>query len=600
MSAAEEELEEGVGAGAPARVRLQFSPSGIDVKVPGGVTVFDAASWNGIAIDSTCGGHGTCRKCKVQITEGEAPLSKLDSRAFTADELRDGWRLACRIQTAGDLSIEVPPLQTRPKAATVGVGRQVILRPSIVKRFLQLEEATLSDQRTDIQRVLDAMDDLELTTSISVLRTLGKVLRSANWEVTAVIADSELIAVEPGDTTGRRFAIAYDLGTTTVVANLLDIETGTPVAVKSMLNKQQPFGADVISRISATMMDPDALEKLRDLAHETLAELTEEVLAAGEIDRNEVYEIVLAGNATMTQIALGIDPEPLGVAPFVMTAEGYDGLRASELGISIHPNAPATVFPSLGAYVGGDITAGILATGLDRDRRLRLFIDVGTNCEIAIGNQDRIVSTAAPAGPAFEAASIRCGMRAADGAIEVVKLTEDAIELGVIGDAEPVGMCGSGLVDAVAELVRVGMLDSSGKYLRRGGCRAPARPRAEHDHRQRRARLRPALEGRGRRRRERRLPVAARRPRAPVREGRDRNWLAPDDRGARHRRGRHRPGAPSRLVRLVPLRRQRDPHRPRAEAADPAHHQRRQRRGRGREDGDSVDPGAPRRRGPDR
>ena len=250
MSAAEE-TEEGAGTGAPARVRLQFSPSGIDVKVPGGVTVFDAASWNGIAIDSTCGGHGTCRKCKVQITEGEAPLSKLDSRAFSPDELRDGWRLACRIQTAGDLSIEVPPLQTRPKAATVGVGRQVILRPSIVKRFLQLEEATLSDQRTDIQRVLDAMDDLELTTSISVLRTLGKVLRSSNWEVTAVIADSELIAVETGDTTGRRFAIAYDLGTTTVVANLLDIETGTPVAVKSMLNKQQPFGADVFSRISA-------------------------------------------------------------------------------------------------------------------------------------------------------------------------------------------------------------------------------------------------------------------------------------------------------------------------------------------------------------
>ncbi len=464
MSAAEE-LDEGTGAGAPARVRLQFSPSGIDVKVPGGVTVFDAASWNGIAIDSTCGGHGTCRKCKVQVTEGEAPLSKLDSRAFTPDELRDGWRLACRIQTAGDLSIDVPPLQTRPKAATVGVGRQVILRPSIVKRFLQLEEATLSDQRTDIQRVLDAMDDLELTTSIAVLRTLGKVLRSANWEVTAVIADSELIAVEPGDTTGRRFAIAYDLGTTTVVANLLDIETGTPVAVKSMLNKQQPFGADVISRISATMMDPDALEKLRDLAHETLAELTEEVLAAGGIEREEVYEIVLAGNATMTQIALGIDPEPLGVAPFVMTSEGYDGLRASDLGVSIHPNAPATVFPSLGAYVGGDITAGILATGLDRDRRLRLFIDVGTNCEIAIGNQDRIVSTAAPAGPAFEAASIRCGMRAADGAIEVVKLTEDAVELGVIGDAEPIGMCGSGLVDAVAELVRVGMLDASGKYL---------------------------------------------------------------------------------------------------------------------------------------
>ena len=212
MSAAEE-TEEGTGAGAPARVRLQVSPSGIDVKVPGGVTVFDAASWNGIAIDSTCGGHGTCRKCKVQITEGEAPLSKLDSRAFTPDELRAGWRLACRIQTAADLSIEVPPLQTRPKAATVGVGRQVILRPSIVKRFLQLEEATLSDQRTDIQRVLDAMDDLELTTSISVLRTLGKVLRSSNWEVTAVIADSELIAVYLADKLKHGFSLKDALKT---------------------------------------------------------------------------------------------------------------------------------------------------------------------------------------------------------------------------------------------------------------------------------------------------------------------------------------------------------------------------------------------------
>ena len=449
----------------PARVRLAFAPSGIDVKVPSGVTVFDAASWNGIAIDSTCGGHGTCRKCKVQVTSGEAPLSKLDSRAFTPDELRAGWRLACRITTTNDLQLDVPPLQTRPKAATVGVGRQVILRPSIIKRYLQLEDATLSDQRTDIQRVYDAIDDLELHTTITVLRTLGKTLRSSNFKVTAVIADDELIAIEPGDTTSRRFALAIDLGTTTVVANLLDLDTGTPVAVRSMLNKQQPFGADVISRISATMMDPDALAKLRDLAHDTLAELTLEVLAAGDVSANEVYEVVLAGNATMTQIALGIDPEPLGVAPFVMTSENYTGLRASDLGIKIHPNAPAHVFPSLGAYVGGDITAGILASGLDRDRRLRLFIDVGTNCEIAIGNQDRIVSTAAPAGPAFEAASIRCGMRAADGAIEVVKITDTTVELGIIGDVEPVGMCGSGLVDAVAELVKIGLLDSSGKLI---------------------------------------------------------------------------------------------------------------------------------------
>ncbi len=462
MSAAEETAE---GVARTARVRLHFAPSGIDVKVPGGVTVFDAASWNGIAIDSTCGGHGTCRKCKVQVTDGEAPLSKLDSRAFSPDELREGWRLACRIVTTNDLTLDVPPLQTRPKAATVGVGRQVILRPSIVKRHLVLEEATLSDQRTDIQRVYDAIEDLELHTTITVLRTLGKIMRDAKFEITAVIADDELIAIEPGDTTARRFAMAIDLGTTTVVVNLLDLDTGTPVAVRSMLNKQQPFGADVIARISATMMDPDTLGKLQELAHETLAELTAEVLAAGDVNAEEVYEVVLAGNATMTQIVLGIDPEPLGIAPFIMTSESYTGLRATDLGILIHPNAPAAVFPALGAYVGGDITAGILASGLDRDRRLRLFIDIGTNCEIVIGNQDRIVSTAAPAGPAFEAASIRCGMRADDGAIEVVKITDDSVELGVIGDVEPIGMCGSGLVDAVAELVKVGLLDSSGKFI---------------------------------------------------------------------------------------------------------------------------------------
>ncbi len=462
MSAAEETAE---GVARTARVRLHFEPSGIDVKVPGGVTVFDAASWNGIAIDSTCGGHGTCRKCKVQVTDGEAPLSKLDSRAFSPDELREGWRLACRIITTNDLTLDVPPLQTRPKAATVGVGRQVILRPSIVKRYLVLEEATLSDQRTDIQRVYDAIEDLELHTTITVLRTLGKIMRDAKFEITAVIADDELIAIEPGDTTARRFAMAIDLGTTTVVVNLLDLDTGTPVAVRSMLNKQQPFGADVIARISATMMDPDTLGKLQELAHETLAELTAEVLAAGDVNAEEVYEVVLAGNATMTQIVLGIDPEPLGIAPFIMTSESYTGLRATDLGILIHPNAPAAVFPALGAYVGGDITAGILASGLDRDRRLRLFIDIGTNCEIVIGNQDRIVSTAAPAGPAFEAASIRCGMRADDGAIEVVKITDDSVELGVIGDVEPIGMCGSGLVDAVAELVKVGLLDSSGKFI---------------------------------------------------------------------------------------------------------------------------------------
>jgi uncharacterized 2Fe-2S/4Fe-4S cluster protein (DUF4445 family) len=447
------------------RVRLRFMPDGAEVRVPSGTPVFDAASWNGIAIDSTCGGHGTCKKCKVRIVSGDVPVGVIDPRAFTTDELREGWRLACRANARTDLVVEVPPLQTRPKAALVGVGRHVILRPSVQKRHLVLDEPSMEDQRSDLQRVLDGIDDLEPHASIELLRSLGGTLRSSNFDVTAVVCDEELIEVEPGDTTARRFALAFDLGTTTVVATLLDLESGQPAAIRSMLNRQQPYGADVITRISATMMDDGALAALRERAHETLAELVGEVCTEGGVDPREVYEITVCGNVTMMQLALGVDPEPLSMAPFVVSTHTWPPVRAADFGVDVHPRAPAYVFPSLGAYVGGDIVAGMLATGLTRDRRLRLFIDVGTNSEIALGSADRVLATAAPAGPAFEAAQIRCGMRAAEGAIEGVRIDGDRLTLEVIGDTEPVGMCGSGLVDAVAELVQCGLLDHSGKFI---------------------------------------------------------------------------------------------------------------------------------------
>jgi uncharacterized 2Fe-2S/4Fe-4S cluster protein (DUF4445 family) len=461
-AAPEPEHEPSDGAG---RVQLRFLPDGAEVRVPSGTPVFDAASWNGIAIDSTCGGHGTCKKCKVRIVSGEVPVGSVDPRAFTSDELRDGWRLACRANARGDLVVEVPPLQTRPKAALVGVGRHVILRPSVQKRHLVLEEPTMEDQRSDLQRVLDGLDDLEPWASLELLRSLGGTLRAANFDVTAVVCDEELIDIEPGDTTTRRFAIAFDLGTTTVVATLLDLDSGQPVAVRSMLNRQQPYGADVISRISATMMDDGALGALRERAHETVSELVDEVCAEGGVEPSEVYEITVCGNVTMMQLALGIDPEPLSMAPFVVSTHTFPPALASDFGVEVHPRAPAFVFPSLGAYVGGDIVAGMLATGLTRDRRLRLFIDVGTNSEIALGSNERVLATAAPAGPAFEAAQIKCGMRAAEGAIEGIKINGDALELEVIGDVEAVGMCGSGLVDAVAELVHRGLLDHSGRFI---------------------------------------------------------------------------------------------------------------------------------------
>ncbi len=478
----------GTGSGLAHRVDLVFVPDDNRVRVPSGVTLFDAASWNGIAIDSTCGGHGTCKKCKVRVIDGDVPASKVDARAFTPDELRDGWRLACRAAATGDLRIEVPPLTTRPKAATVGIGRRVILRPAVQKRFLQLAEPSLADQHSDIERVLAGLDDLELRVDLAVLRSVGRVLRAADYEVTAVIVDEVLIDVQPGDTTDRRYGIAFDLGTTTVVATLLDLSTGTPMAVGSMLSKQQPFGADVISRISSVMLEPDNLGRLTTLAHESLSQLVGEVCEQAGVDPLDVYEVALAGNATMTHLALGIDPEPLGVAPFILSARLLPEVLAADIGLAVHPRARAVVFPAFGAYVGGDITAGLLASGMNRDFRVRLFIDIGTNCEIVLGSRDWLLATAAPAGPAFEGAAIRCGMRAADGAIESVTLRAGPpepeghveligqagtggaglasdIELKVIGDAEPAGLCGSGLVDAIASLIDVGLLDRSGRFV---------------------------------------------------------------------------------------------------------------------------------------
>src|SRR6266568_4501948 len=332
---------------------------------------------------------------------------------------------------------------TRPAAATAGVGRQVILRTAVQNRYLDLAEPSLAEQASDVERVLAQLDDLEPRAELPVLKTLGRTLREADYKVTAVVVDDVLIAVEPGDTTGRRFGIAFDLGTTTVVATLLDLCTGTPVAVES------------------------TLDKLQNLAAETLTELAGAVCAQGQVQPHEVYEVAVAGNATMTHLVLGIDPEPLGMAPFIMSARLLPEVLAADLGLAgaVHPRARAVVFPAFGAYVGGDIMAGLLASGMDRDARVRLFIDIGTNCEIVLGSRDWLLATAAPAGPAFEGAAIRCGMRAADGAIEVVTMTPDELTLKVIGDTEPAGLCGSGLVDAVTGLVKLGLLDRSGRLV---------------------------------------------------------------------------------------------------------------------------------------
>jgi uncharacterized 2Fe-2S/4Fe-4S cluster protein (DUF4445 family) len=290
-------------------------------------------------------------------------------------------------------------------------------------------------------------------------------LRRHRFDVTAVLCGESLIDLEPGDTTGECYGIALDLGTTTIVGTLLDLTDGSSRGVASALNPQAVHGSDVLSRISHTMSNPEGLSDLQKLAAASINEIIDTLARRAGVPSDRIYEMTVAGNATMIHLLLGIDPEPISIAPFTPAFTEPACVPASDLALTLHPRGRLYALPALGAYVGGDVVAGLLATALPRESRLRLFVDVGTNGEIVLGSDRRAIATAAPAGPAFEGAEIACGMRAVQGAIEEVRITEDSVELRTIGDRPPVGLCGSGLIDAVAQLYRRGGLDAGGKML---------------------------------------------------------------------------------------------------------------------------------------
>lgn len=446
------------------KVKVTYLPFERTTRVPAGTTLFSAAHWMGLPLESTCGGRGTCGKCRVRLVEGKAEVSAADQRHLQATELEAGWRLACQARAQGDTVCWVPRLQATPRAATMGVNRLVALDPNVRKLLLQLPEPALEDQRSDLERLLDALrsEGHEVRASLPVLRSLPQVLHQARFRVTAVVAGDRLLAVEPGDTRQRCYGVAFDLGTTTVVGTLMNLRTGMPEAVHSLLNRQAPFGADVISRISRAMEGEAALAELREAAVGSLNEVLEQLYREAGVEPEEVYEAVVVGNATMLHLLLGVDPASIAAAPFTPAWSGPLDLPAGEVGLRIHDGGRVQTLPLLGAYVGADIVAGLLATGLGRDQPLRLLVDVGTNGEVILGSAGRILATAAPAGPAFEGGQIRCGMRAAEGAIEGVVLDEE-VHLQVIGGESPRGICGSGLVDAVAQLRLRGLLDPSGR-----------------------------------------------------------------------------------------------------------------------------------------
>ncbi len=449
------------------KLEVTYQPFDRTTRVPPGTTVFSAAHWIGLPIDSTCGGRGTCGKCKVRVLDADMEVTTADHRQLLKDEIESGWRLSCQARIYEDLTCQVPQLLRVPKAATMGLSRLVIIDPNVRKVFLELVEPDLHDQRSDVARLRDALtaEGHDMIADVPVLRTLPKTIRDAEFKVTAVLAGEHLVAVEPGDTTEECFGVAFDVGTTTLVGTLMNLRTGMAAAVSSTLNGQAPFGADVISRISHAMNGAESLDELKTAVVSTINGILDELYREAGVSPERTYEAVVVGNVTMLHLLFGIDPTPISMMPFTPTFMDALSVPARDVGLRIHPHGYIQTLPALGAYVGADIVSGVLATGIAREDKMRVFVDVGTNGEIVIGSSQRTLATAAPAGPAFEGSQIKCGMRATDGAIEGVTLGA-TVELQVIGGDVPAqGLCGSGLVDAVAQLLNVGLLDHSGRML---------------------------------------------------------------------------------------------------------------------------------------
>ena len=449
-----------------SELKVVFQPSGRTVHVMPGTTVFEAGARAGLLLRAPCGGKGTCRKCRVQISHGVGEPSGACRASFTDEELGQGWRLACQTPVADSLIVVVPEgslSETASKILTDASGCRVDGTPAVTKQFLELPPPTQEDPVSDLERITGMTG--EIRAPLPLLRTIGATLRCANFACTATLAGDVLLALDAGDTTAESpLAVAFDIGTTTLVGTLLCLTSGTELAVAATINPQVSFGDDVISRITLAREGDGLVQELRLSVIEACNALITELLEEVDAPAHRILALAAAGNTTMQHLFCGISPAALGEVPFPPVNSRALGLPAMELDLYAHPLAEAYVFPNIGGFVGGDTVSGMLAHQLRATTKPTLFVDIGTNGEIVLANGGQLLASSAAAGPAFEGARITCGMRATDGAIEKI-VVDDQIRCSVIGSGKASGFCGTALIDAVADLLRLGIIDETGRIL---------------------------------------------------------------------------------------------------------------------------------------
>ncbi|KLU60731.1 phenol hydroxylase P5 protein [Peptococcaceae bacterium CEB3] len=446
--------------------KVTFLPSFKTAEVSDGSTIFQAAITAGVLIESTCSGRGTCGKCKVQI-----PREQMDSFAhsegaekFLSDtELAAGWVLACQYKVNSDVTVVLrEERDAHERKTALNRVHADEIRPSIKKYPLTLTKPSVHDQTPDWERVRSALPNRNISFNLLTAANLAKVLRQAEFKITAVLDGESIVAVEQGNTVERCYGLAVDIGTTTVVVYLLDLNRGAVLASSSVTNPQRLFGADVISRISYAAKGSIELKQLQTAVIKGLNDTVSKLCANTGVSGNEIYQAVVVGNTTMSHLFVGIDPTYLAPAPYIPVFRQAIQVEARELGLNILGTGKVIVLPNVAGYVGADTVAVMLATKIDQLPGITLAIDIGTNGEMILAGKQRILTCSTAAGPAFEGAEIRCGMRAAEGAIEGVTIKDD-VQLAVIGNTLPSGICGSGLIDAIAEMARSGVVSLTGR-----------------------------------------------------------------------------------------------------------------------------------------
>lgn len=450
------------------RCKVTFLPEGKIATVKAGSTILDAAEQCGIDIDAPCAGEGTCGKCKVRVSSNLSPLDAIEAEMLSGKEIATGVRLACRAKILHETEVEVLRGSTGSlRILEQGVTSGFKLNPNVQKIYLSVPKPSLEFNQADFERVKMALPmQVGEAASFDLIRGISSSIRNSNHKVTAVLAGNKLIALEEGDTTASCFGVAIDIGTTSLVVSLVNLCTAEEVAVVSSVNPQNSIGEDVISRIKHAVTHEHGLYQLQSKVITAINSLLEKLCVRSNIGVENIYELSIAGNTCMLHLLLGIDPGPLAFAPYVSAFRESLSVKASDLGICIAPQGQIYTMPVISAYVGADIIAGILATGLHHRKDPVLLIDIGTNGEIVIGWSEKIVACSAAAGPAFEGMNIACGMRAEKGAIEGVRFKDDAY-LNTIGNVAPIGICGSGLIDLIAELLKKKIIDKSGRLLKR-------------------------------------------------------------------------------------------------------------------------------------